>query len=411
MAVLAGGGSAEAATCAFDQASGVLTVDSTGGWGTLKVVGGAIQLNGVPCGTATTTSTARIVVNPVEVDGGRLTLMGTYAPGRNDVPETDAPEIEIDAGNFSGKLIVNGTGRADSWRFTAGGVDLNDDGDEDLVLPLYTTTGEILFRTLKGDDVIDASAYTGPRYLHLRGGPGDDLITGSDEADTIGGDEGNDTLVGGLGGDLINDGAGDDLVRGGGGNDSFWPQFSPNDGKDDYRGGSGIDTISYVDRDIPVAVSLDGAADDGVQGERDNVHPDVEDIWGGDGDDVLVGSAAANHLRGQGGNDELYGGDGDDDLDDFYGVNVLVGDAGNDDLTGSPDGGDFLDGGEGDDVLDGWAGNDTLDGGPGVDQFLAGYGDDVLYNDDGFADAVDCGPGIDDPEPDPLDTFTACEDI
>lgn len=408
-----GAAEAQAATCSFDEASGVLTVTTSGNWGTLKVVAGVIELNGAPCGTATTTSTSSIIVNPNVVYAGRLTLAGRFAPGRNDVPEADAPEIEIDARNFAGRFYVNGSARTDTWLLTAAGVNLNGDLDEDVVLPTVGNEFAVFLRGGKGDDVIDASSYTGPRHLDLRGGPGNDVITGSAQGDTIGGDDGNDVLDGGAGNDVINDGAGDDLARGGPGNDSFSPQFSPNAGKDDYRGGSGVDTVSYVDRDTGVTVSLDGVADDGAPGEGDNARPDVENIGGGAGDDVLVGSSASNHLVGLQGRNELYGGDGDDTLDVGYSTvagSIALGDGGNDRLIGSP-GPDLLDGGDGDDVLEGENGDDTLDGGPGLDTFYAGRGDDVINNGDGVAESVDCGDGIDDPEPDPLDTFVGCENI
>jgi Ca2+-binding RTX toxin-like protein len=406
-----GGGSvAQASTCEIDDATGTLTVTMTGS-GTLKVVSGVIELSGAPCGTATTTTTARIVLLRAAGTGGILTLAGRFAPGRNDVPEADEPEIEIDASAFRGRLNIAGSGRGEDWRFSAGGINFNADLDEDIALP--TATYDVVLKMQGGDDHIDATAYAGPCWLHLRGGPGNDVITGSPGSDRIGGDDGNDTLYGGAGGDIINDGAGDDLVSGGPGNDLLWPQWSANLGKDDYHGGSGIDAVAYVDRDLGVTVSLDGAANDGAPDEGDNVHPDVEDIWGGHGDDVLVGSSAANYLRGLWGRNELYGGDGDDRLDVGYDAvpgSLAIGDGGNDYLFGSG-GPDLLDGGDGDDELHGNAGNDTLDGGPGIDQYFGGYGADVIYNDDGIAETIDCGPDVDDPEPDPLDTFTACENI
>src|SRR5688500_9960421 len=100
--VVASAGQAEAATCAFDQASGVLTVVTGPGGApaSLRVVAGAIELGGAPSGTATSSNTARIVVNPGGRDEGNLTLRGRFAPGRNDEPDPGRLEIEIDAGNL-----------------------------------------------------------------------------------------------------------------------------------------------------------------------------------------------------------------------------------------------------------------------------------------------------------------------
>ncbi len=69
-------------------------------------------------------------------------------------------------------------------------------------------------------------------------------------------------------------------------------------------------------------------------------------IRGGEGDDVLVGGAAADKLIGGPGNDELNGRGGND---------VLIGGAGDDTLIGGP----------GNDILQGGTGHNTLVGGPG----------------------------------------------
>lgn len=50
----------------------------------------------------------------------------------------------------------------------------------------------------------------------------------------------------------------------------------------------------------------------------------IEDAWGGDGDDVMVGNDAANHLHGQRGNDRLNGGAGDDVLDGGAGLDTVA---------------------------------------------------------------------------------------
>src|SRR5207247_1332933 len=64
----------------------------------------------------------------------------------------------------------------------------------------------------------------------------------------------------------------------------------------------------------PVAVLLDGVANDGEAGESDNLMADVENVTGGSGDDILSGDAGANVLDGGLGNDTLEGGPGADTL-------------------------------------------------------------------------------------------------
>ncbi len=77
----------------------------------------------------------------------------------------------------------------------------------------------------------------------------------------------------------------------------------------------------------------------------------IENIITGDGDDVVAGNSAANHISSGAGNDILYGQKGDD---------ILLGESGN----------DILRGGHGDDVLLGGTGDNILVGGTGSDSFV-----------------------------------------
>jgi len=417
LVVLMVGGQTARATCSFDSDSGVLTV--TQGGGDLSIgAGGEIELDAQPCGTATTTNTMRIVVNGSPTLRDELSLRGTFAPGLDDGAETGLAEIEIELIGFTGttdELLVNGTGAPNTWRFSASDIDLNGDGDADVTAP---SGGKITLKALGGNDLVDASAYTGAARLRLHGGNGNDSITGGPGGDIISGNAGDDTLFGGAGNDTIYHGLGADKVRAGSGSDSISTDVNglptgAGDAGDDLRGNAGSDTVRYSSRSVGIVVTLDDLADDGEPGENDNVHFDVENVVAGAGDDVLVGSSVRNVLVGGTGANELYGGDGDDDLDaglDQAVGSIVLGEGGDDNLAGS-DGNDVLDGGDGDDILDAFLGNDTLDGGAGVDWFFGGLGNDVILNADGIAETVDCGPGTDNPEPDALDTFVACENI
>ena len=93
---------------------------------------------------------------------------------------------------------------------------------------------------------------------------------------------------------------------------------------------------------MPIVVTLDGQANDGVAGENDNVGPDndVETVRGGERDDRLVGNDDANELDGKSGDDTITGGAGNDKLVDFLGDDALDGGPGADILRtdGGPDG-------------------------------------------------------------------------
>jgi Ca2+-binding RTX toxin-like protein len=163
------------------------------------------------------------------------------------------------------------------------------------------------------------------------GTDGDDVVTGTPVDDSLYGRSGNDALLGLAGEDELDGGSGADGISGGPGDD---------------------DSVSYTG--ASANVTLDGQANDGAPGEGDNVLPDVENVYGTDGPDVITGSAAAN-------------------------------------------------------TIDGNAGDDRIDGGPGSDSLIGGEGDDTIDSRDGSADSVDCGPGHDSALYDANDILRDCE--
>jgi Ca2+-binding RTX toxin-like protein len=246
-------------------------------------------------------------------------------------------------------------------------------------------------------------------------------------------------LMGGNGNDTITGGPGDDVLIGEGGADTLV-------GKD------GRDTADYSARAAPVSVSLNGSADDGEGGEKDNVASDVENLVGGSADDQLAGNDGDNALLGNAGNDILGGGGGNDQLDGSAGDDTLAGGTGSDSIVGG-DGTDtasyaeagagvrvVLDGkpgdgaaGENDSVdtesvtgspaddtligngganaLAGGGGNDRILGGNGVDALDGGPGDDILQSLDGEKETVTCGDGEDGVVSDRDDVRTDCDYI
>lgn len=186
------------------------------------------------------------------------------------------------------------------------------------------------------------------------------------------------SLLGEDGDDLLAGGDGDDVLRGGAGDDRM-------------AGGAGRDSVTYYGQTADVTADIDGVTgDDGVPGENDSIMFDVEDLFGGNGDDDLRGDGDANLIQGNGGNDTIYG---------FGGNDTIYGSDGDDYLDGY-DGNDQVHGGDGDDRLRGWSGNDLLygengddrlEGGLGVDQLYGGNDNDELYG-EGDLDISDGGP-------------------
>jgi serralysin len=179
---------------------------------------------------------------------------------------------------------------------------------------------------------------------------GNDVIHGGNGNDTLFGDNGNDRLHGDNGNDYLEGDYGADRLEGGAGNDELSGDV---DGSriaaDILLGGPGRDLVNYGAYRKPITVDLDGASrDDGLAGEHDTVGSDVEDIFGGMGNDHMIGNAADNGLDGFLGNDVIRGREGNDRLEGGDGSNELYGEAGNDTLLT-------------------WTSINLLDGGPDTD--------------------------------------------
>ena len=307
---------------------------------------------------------------------------------------------------------------------------------------------------------------------NLEGGAGADSLSGDADPNVLEGGFGGDTLRG-QGGDDVLCGLFDGLVAGECTQGLFQPGDADgldggagNDHLDGYRGadqiigGAGIDTASYASRSGDVSATLnDALANDGEAGEGDLIANDVENLLGGDGDDLLRGTGDPNVLVGGDGTDTLEGLVGRDVLEPgrgagdvvaggssfdfvsyrgFFAVNVSLDDVANDGFTGEnddvrtdvegimgSDSGDVLTGHAGTiantligyggaDTLDARGGDDALIGGDGADTFLAGEGNDYLNAVDEAADpTIDCGPGVGDrvQYDDPVDVPSACETL
>ncbi len=146
----------------------------------------------------------------------------------------------------------------------------------------------------------------------LVGGAGRDLLLGGPGNEVMQGGDGDDGLLGGRGNDQVQAGAGDDWLRG-------------SEGGDELSGGLGRDVVKYPPRVTPLRLSIGDGANDGARGEGDDIAADVEDLVGGTGNDVLIGSSKANRLFGLAGNDRVVGGAGNDGLSGGAGTDVVDG--------------------------------------------------------------------------------------
>jgi Putative metal-binding motif/RTX calcium-binding nonapeptide repeat (4 copies) len=229
--------------------------------------------------------------------------------------------------------------------------DTLDGGDgNDQILPsggaddVIGGAGSDLVRLESGDDTVrlDGVANDGRSGESKNIHPDVETVDGGGGSDTLFGNAGANVLVGGSGNDLLFGGDGNDVLEGG-------------TGADDLNGQGGTDQVRYTDSGAQT-ITLDGTRNDGAAGELDFVHPDIENVAAGAGDDVIVGSD---------------------------GVNVLAGDEG----------------------------NDTIDGRGGVDTFLGGPGADAIFARDGLREQVDCGSEVDTGQADTIDFLVGCEGL
>ena len=145
-------------------------------------------------------------------------------------------------------------------------------------------------------------------------------LEGTNAADRIFGFAGMDDLYG-MGGD--------DLLVGG-------------KGADELFGGDGFDTASYATSAAAVTVHLDGSVGgSGGNAQGDNLYS-MEGVIGSAKADYLYGDFGDNVLRGEAGGDFVSGEAGADELFGGKGADTLSGGSGRDELTGVQGGDRFV---------------------------------------------------------------------
>jgi Ca2+-binding RTX toxin-like protein len=281
------GTSDAAVTCTYDAGSRTVNLRLEGTITVLERDGKTLLAAGVPCDDATVDNT-----DTVDVDGsGELVLQ----------------EVQYRFGDIAFTLDLTAPSWFDVYR-----------GDTDDTITVGTN-GVSLDR----DDSLDVVIVGAWPQIHV------DSAAGSDRLSAQGGHgTGEPTdqrvdfrLIGG--GDVLRGGGGDDYllrsfpragepadhVFGYGGDDLLTLGWSDTDAV--ISGGPGVDTLGAA-WTVPAIISLDGMANDGMAGARNNVMPDVENLIGGKAGDTFIGNDSANLFKSGGGGDTLVGGGGRD---------------------------------------------------------------------------------------------------
>ncbi len=146
-------------------------------------------------------------------------------------------------------------------------------------------------------------------------------VSGSDFDDTLTGDATGNLLIGGAGNDVIDGSGGDDALVGG-------------DGDDTLGGGDGEDSVLYILASDQVRADLTAGT---ATGEGSDTLSGIEDLFGSDYDDTLIGDAGPNVFYGGfAGDDTISGAGGDDALigDFAFCFFLCLGEPGDDVLAG-----------------------------------------------------------------------------
>ncbi len=398
-------------SCSYNAVEEVATATLTAGGDTAAFTvgpGGAITVNGMSCGAATTGNTANIRVDDTSDSAAGTTVEiaqpASFAPGTG-TDEDAVPEIEFALfSDTEGADVLKLTGGNTPNGFAVGGagVDFN--------------------RTTSESDA-DIIFFTGTlRRIQLIGGQDADFLSGQGGGGTLqpfangtvssDGNGGNDTIEGGNGGlassgDELEGSAGNDTMRGFGGKDIL--RMGP--GNDSLDCGAGPeDTLDYTNVQGGVTIDLASSAPqtNGPIGS-DTIVGGCEVVRGTGQADRLSGTGAAENFDGRGGDDMFNGRGGADGFAGDTGTDTVAyadapagvtvdlgagtatGGGGNDSFTnvenavGSPSG----------DSLTGSALGNSITALGGTDTISALAGPDAVDVRDGGPDTASCGTEID----------------
>jgi Ca2+-binding RTX toxin-like protein len=224
-------------------------------------------------------------------------------------------------------IFANGWGN-DSITADSSGSDTLDFTAVTTALTINATTG-VGTEVTDGTNTVDIA---GDFIEFVKGGTGNDNITGNSLDNVLLGNTGDDTLSGGLGNDTLRGDAGNDSIDGGSGNDEY-DYFNSwgNDTISDSAGGA--DQLYLYNVSSALTINLTTGAGVEITDGTNTVELGssvIERVESGSAADTITGNSADNWLYGHGGNDTISGVDGNDNIIGGGGNDSLAGDNGND---------------------------------------------------------------------------------
>lgn len=308
-------------TAGDNHLSGGAGNDNIEGRGGVDILDGGDGNDAVYTTTASSTGPAAAGSMMIGGDGDDAIQSGNS----NDIMLGGNGNDLLTVGDFVTSRIVDGGGGNDTLSFAGAGLNNFQNG---VVFDLNQTTGQ----TVATGVVL--------------------TVAGVENAY---GSAGNDTLIGDAGANSFRGGAGDDTLIGGGGDDVL----EGGDGNDVLEGGSGTDTLVYsVSNVTSTAVNLATGVATSVtaNGVFTDSLTSIENVFGTNGSDVIVGDASNNFIRSGDGADILQGGAGQDVLDGEAGADTFVFQSGDSEVS-APDTIRFFGGEDRIQFLDGPAGS------------------------------------------------------
>jgi len=283
-----------------------------------------------------------------------------YVPAGETLASTAHNDFVAAAGNdtvigngatrvsFDGIFVANLIGTSVIANFTSASAGTADYGLTDGGYGKVTFSGTYSVRGGPGNDAITGTV----GFQNLQGSYGNDTIKGGDGADLIFGFNGGDTLAinkttlytdndsldGGAGNDLMRGDFGNDTLLGGSGNDSL----DGGTGNDSLVGGTGndlytVDSLSDVISETTTTVAEIDSVSSSIAwtlgSYLENLTLTGSGAISGTGNtlgNVITGNTGNNSLNGSSGNDTLSGAEGNDSLNGGSGNDSLIGGAGND---------------------------------------------------------------------------------
>ncbi len=207
-----------------------------------------------------------------------------------------------------------------------------------------------------GTETTDDVIYGGDGTDTLWGNAGANTIHGGDGTDYIRGVAGDDTINGGAGRDAIDGGAGNDTLNGGDEADIF---YLAGPGNDSFNGGAPTGTVLSNNR-LADTVTIDSVPDGsaniatttkGLKGNQFFFQPvsvgstfdlskgtfdgsthgwgittftGIENVYGNNSNETLLGDALGNYFLGHGGNDTFNGRGGKDQFSGGGGADIFI---------------------------------------------------------------------------------------